>query len=337
MNINITKKEVAKLAGVSHMTVSRVLNNFLYVSKNTRQKVFKACQRLNYRSNLIASSLRTKKSYAIGVIIPTFKHTYYARLLNQIEAECKKAGYHIIVIQSEKRNSNPQLEWSDLEFLLARQIDGFLIDLELHREILKKLKNEKIPVVFIDIPAMDNSFPFVGTADFEGGMEITNYLIKAGHRKIVFLAGPSGYYTSERRLAGYKVALSENKIPFLQELICYTDYHTEGGYQATLKLLSGKRNFTAIIGANDYIAIGVLSALNQNGIKVPDEISVVGFTGDEIGSYTVPPLTTMAQPIEEVGAKAVEILLSKIKNPNRPTERILLPAKLLERGSMKKR
>ncbi len=139
VNKKNTKKEVAKLAGVSHMTVSRVLNDFPYVSKQAREKVLKACRELNYRPNIIASSLRSKKTYALGVVVPTFRHTFYARFLNQVEEECKKAGYHIIVIQGRK-GLQAQLEWSDFEFLLARQIDGLLIDLELPQEILTKLK-----------------------------------------------------------------------------------------------------------------------------------------------------------------------------------------------------
>ena len=335
MNKRVTKKEVAKLAGVSHMTVSRVLNNFPYVSKQARKKVLEACRRLNYRPNIIASSLRSKKTCALGVVVPTFKHTFYSRFLNQVEEECKKAGYHIIVIQGRKAEDLKKLEWSDLEFLLARQIDGLLIDLELPHEILSKLKKEDIPVVFVDMLPKDNSFSFVGTADFEGGRELANYLVRLGHRKIAFLAGPRGCYTSDQRLSGYKSALLENKITFSEKLVIHTDYQAKGGYEAMLKLLSGKRNFTAVIGANDYIAIGALSACSQKGVKVPEDISVAGFTGDEIGGYTVPPLTTMVQPIEEIGRKAVEMLLAKIRDPNRPVERVLLLPKLLKRNSVK--
>ncbi len=336
MNKKTTKKEVAQLAGVSHMTVSRVLNHFPYVSKQAREKVLSACRELNYRPNIIASSLRSKKTYALGVVVPTFKHTFYARFLNRVEEECKKAGYHIIVIQGRKAEDlKIQLEWSDLEFLLARQIDGLLIDLELPREILAKLRRESIPIVFVDMPPEDNGFSFVGTTDFEGTRELTHYLIRSGHRRIAFFSGPEGRYTSDQRLEGYKSALKENNIPVSGELISYTNYQTSGGYESMLKLLSVKRNFTALIGANDYIAIGALCACSQKGIKVPEDVSVAGFTGDEIGAYTVPPLTTMVQPIEEIGKKAVEILLAKIRDPNRPVERVLLPPGLLKRNSVK--
>jgi len=154
---------------------------------------------------------------------------------------------------------------------------------------------------------------------------------------MAFLSGPQGRYTSDQRLEGYKSALGENNIPVSEQLILQTNYQTSGGYEAMLKLLSGKRNFTAVIGANDYIAIGALCACGQKGVKVPEEISVAGFTGDEIGAYTVPPLTTMVQPIEEIGKKAVEILLAKIRDPNRPVERVLLSPGLLKRNSIKKR
>lgn len=318
------------------MTVTRVLANFPHVSQKTRKKVLQACQTINYRPNIIASSLRSNKSLALGVIVPTFKHTFYARFLNQVEEECKKAGYHIIVVQGRKTDNLISLEWADLEFLLARQIEGLLIDLELPFDILRKLKKEKIPLVFIDVPPANYNFPFVGTADFEGGKEITSYLIKRGHRKIVFLAGLPGHYTSERRLEGYKSALSENNIGFSKKLVEYTDYSSEGSYLSTVKMLSKKIKFTAIVGANDYVAIGALSALNQRNIKVPDEISVVGFTGDEIGAYTIPPLTTMVQPIEKIGIKAVNIILANIQDRKRPSERILLSPTLLERQSVKK-
>jgi len=328
-----TTTRVAELAGISHMTVSRVLNNSPYVKKETRQKVLAACRKLNYRPNLIATALRSKKSGAIGVIVPTFQHTFYARLLNSIEKKCRKTGYHIITIQGQHKDQQTFITQNELEFLLARQVDGLLIDLRLDDDILKRLKKESIPTVFVDVPPKDNGFSFVGTADLDGGKNLTRYLLHLGHRQIAFLAGPKDAYTSERRLAGYRTALIEARINFDKNLVFYTNYTTGGGYEAAKRLLANSAPITAIIGANDYIAIGALSALAENGIKVPQKISVAGFTGDEIGAFTVPPLTTMGQPIEEIGRKAIEILLALIKDPRRPTERILLPATLLKRSS----
>lgn len=322
------------MAGVSPMTISRVLNNSPYVKKETRQKVLAACRKLNYRPNLIATALRSKKSGTIGVIVPTFQHTFYARLLDSVEKKCRRTGYHIITIQGQHKDQQIFITRDEFEFLLAKQVDGLLIDLMLDDAILKRLKKENIPAVFIDTPPNDNSFSFIGTADLEGVKDLTRYLLQLGHRQIAFLAGPENHYTSECRLAGYQAALAETGLNFDEDLIFYTNYNTHGGYEATKRLLADSKPITAIIGANDYIAIGALSALAENGIKVPQKISVAGFSGDEIGAFTVPPLTTMVQPIEEIGRKAVEVLLSLIKDPQRPTEKVLLPATLLERSSV---
>jgi len=335
VNKKPTKMDVSRIAGVSHMSITRVLRGFPHVSEKVREKVLKACRKLNYRPNLAASSLRGKKSHALGVIVPSFKHAYYARFLSRVEEECQKADYHVIAIQRRHQSSCPRIAWSDIEFLLMRRVDGLLIDSELSLDIMKKLHQEDIPVVLVDMLPKDRRFSFVGTADFKGMRILARYLIDAGHRDIAFLAGPLGHYTSEQRLAGYKKALSENRIPFSEALVRHTDYNLEGGRLAAIELLSEKRSFTAMIGANDYVAIGALSACNQKGIKVPDDISIAGFTGDEIGAYTMPPLTTMEQPIEEIALKATEILFARIKNPRRPTERILLPARLMERRSVK--
>lgn len=301
----------------------------------------RACKKLKYRPNIIASSLRSKKSYALGVVVPTFKHIFYARLVNYLEEECKKAGYHIILLQGPQEDpirSGIKLKWQNFEFLLARQIDGLLMDyghMSLDPATLKKLKNEKIPIVFMDVAPEDQSFPFVGTADFDGAKELADYFIKSGHRKIAFIAGPAGHYTSELRLAGYKKCLLENRIPYAEKLVLFSDYSTDGGHKATLELLDRTRDFSGIICANDYLAIGALSALNQKGITVPKDVSVAGFTGDEIGAHTIPSLTTMVQPVEEIAKKSVEIILSRLKESNKSVERILLPARLLERASVK--
>lgn len=331
-----TNKEVAKLAGVSHMTVSRVLNNFPHVSPAIRRKVLQICRRLNYRPNLAAVTLRGKKSCALGVVVPFLHHTYYAQLLNSIEEACRRVGYHVVVIQGRSSaNLNNFLTREDFEFLLARQIDGLLIDLNLDNSLVLYLKREGLPLVFIDIPPAGNQFSFVGTADFEGGKEITEYLLRLGHRRIVFLAGPKDSCTSQNRLAGYRAALTEARIAFDEKLIHYTNYHLNGGYRAACKLLLGGpgKSFSAIACANDYIAIGAMAALSQKNVKVPQEVSVTGFGGTESSFYTTPPLTTMGQPVEKIGRKAVELIMAQIQHPGQHSETVLLPATLLKRSS----
>lgn len=333
----ITKKEVAERAGVSHMTVTRVLNNHSYVTDSARARVMEACLELNYRPNRIASSLRSKKSFAIGVVVPTFRHTFYSRFLDSVEREASVNDYHIITVQTRRQKEKLRnLDWKQLEFLLARQIDGLImIDSFPSADIIKKLKEEKLPVVFADVPPEDDGFPFVGTADFKGGKIITDYLINKGHKSIAFIGGHAGHYTSEQRLKGCKYSMKENRIPLRDELVLNTDYTTEGGGKAAETLLKSGKRFTAVACANDYIAIGALSAFHSAGVKVPDKVSVAGFTGDEICAFTVPPLTTMVQPIEKIGRKSVEMLLARIEHPERPVERVLIDAELCERESVK--
>jgi LacI family transcriptional regulator len=163
--------------------------------------------------------------------------------------------------------------------------------------------------------------------------EAAEYLIGLGHQRIGFLAGPEAHYTSMERLAGYRDALTESNIEFNSEWLRHTNYDTQSGMESALDVICLNDRPTALVCANDYIAIGALAACHKEGVRVPEEMSIIGFTGDEIGQYTAPPLTTMVQPIEEIGARAVEMLLSRIEEPDLPHEQVLMPSKLLVRNS----
>ena len=334
----ITKIDVSREAGVSHMTVSRVLSNYKHVSKDKRQKVLAACKKLNYRPNVAAMTMRNKKSYAMGVVIPTFKHTFYARFLDKLEEEAKKINYHVISVQSKTRNEhNNIISWEDIEFLLARQVDGLFIFIKVSSEIHQKLKKENIPVVFVDYFPEDDYFPFVGTADFSGAKTLTDWLIQCGHKKIAFIGGHKNHYTSEQRLAGYRAALADHNLTFSPELVLHTSYglDLEDGSKKMSELLDSKLPFSAVIGANDYIAIGALAACYTKGVKVPDNVSVVGFTGDEIGAYTNPPLTTMSQNIEEIAKAGFKMMNNLIETKSYSHKNFFSLPELVKRQSVK--
>lgn len=332
-----TKKDVARLAGVSHMTVSRVLSNYTHVSTECRRKVWEACRKLKYRQNNIAATLRTGKSNILGVVVPTFKHVFYARLLNQVETECLRAGYHMITIHGTMGNTGEPITWAELDFLLTRRIDALLVAVYLSPEVVKKLKSERIPVVFVDIPPSDHRFPFIGVDNFGGMAELTRYLIQMGHRDIAFLAGYTSSYTSRQRLAGYKAALGEAGVRADDKLIRFTNYSWDGGYKAAQDLIAKDARFSALLGANDYIAMGAMAALSQHNIRIPDQVSVGGFAGDDASEYAIPPLTTMFQPIETIASMAVEILLEIIRGKPHPNKRIILPVSLIKRSSVQAR
>jgi DNA-binding LacI/PurR family transcriptional regulator len=321
--------DVAKLAGVSDMTVHRVLQEHPHVREDTRRRVMEACAALNYRSNLAASSLRTKKSYALGLVCPELLHTYYVRLLNGAQKTASELGYHLIVVQLGT-DTDPQQRMDEMEFLLQRQVDGLIISTELDPQMTAYLANESCPVITTEY--LVDGLPFVGSDDLPGAKEAVDYLISLGHTRIAHLAGSLRPRSGGQRLQGYRQALIDTGIGVDEELVFDTDYRQLGGYRATTTLLDSGSDFSAIFAANDYVAVGAMLALYDRGLSVPDDVSVVGFAGDQVGEWTTPPLTTVKQPVEEVGSEAVKLLTA---HADAPVE-VLLPTELVVRRSCAK-
>lgn len=327
----ITKIDVARLTGVSHMTVTRVMHDSPLVVAATRKKVLAACRRLNYRPNLIARSLRMHKSHVLGVIVPTLRHSYYARLISAIEADLKKLGYHILVTQVKDMD----LSSDHFSFLAGQRVEGIFVFAGLRdRSVFDYLRSTNIPVVFLDNPGQKGTV-FIGTDDYQGALNATNHLLDLGHKRIAHLAGKADVYTAQQRLAGYLAALKAHGIKSRKEDIIFTNYGLDGGYQAAEKLFQSGKKYTSVFCANDYIAVGLLSWAYNHGIKVPEQISVIGFTGDEIGAYSTPPLTTMVQHTDTIGAEAVKHILALIEDRSM-SSRILVKPELLIRMSTAK-
>lgn len=313
------------------MTVTRVLHGSPLVRDATRKKVLAVCRRLNYRPNLIARSLRMQKSHVLGVVVPTLMHDFFARLISAIERRANTFGYHILVTQL----GGPELRIDKISFLFEQRVGGlFVATRHCGKSAHDYLKSGGIPVVFLDQMGPKNAV-FIGTDDYRGAVEATSHLIALGHRRIAHLAGGADTYTGRQRAFGYQAALKAHGIAVNKEDIVYTDYSSEGGYKAAEQILRSKRKYTAVFCANDYIAIGLLSWANRHGIQVPAQLSVIGFTGDEVGQYSAPPLTTMVQPTELMGARAVESMIALIEKKHVPG-RILLKPELLIRDSTAK-
>ncbi len=330
---SITRTEVAKLAGVSHMTVTRALSGHPNVSPKAKAAVLAACQALDYRRNTLASSLRRNRSNSIGVLVPTFNHSFYGRMLTQLEMDARQVDCHLIVVQGDQSKASVTLEWADIEFLLSRQIDGLVVDMALPSEVEARLAHEKLPLVFVDAPPQLDCFDFVGTQDEEGMEQLVGHLIGAGHTRIAFLAGSSGSRTSDPRLAGYKKALHDHDLACDPDLVIHSNFSYDSGYAAAKSLLKRTRDFTAIAGVNDYVAIGAMAALHEAGLSVPNDVSVGGFCGDENGIFCIPSLTTVKQPIEQIASKALGLLLTRITHPDNPPVCLRLPGRLLPRAS----
>jgi LacI family transcriptional regulator len=330
----ITRHDVADLAGVSHMTVTRVLNNSSRVSQKTREKVLAACKKLKFRKNMVASSLKSKRSYAIAVVIPTFSHEIYSRILVGIENEAHKYNYCIIASQVNHNDYiSDNLSWDQMENLFSRRVDGLIIDATMTEEFEEKLFQENIPIVCINRPSPTHRFDYIGT-DYRCFFNlVTTQLISHGHRNIAFAGGIMSE-TSQEAFAGYRKAMEQADYKIFPELVVANGFLIENGIEAADKLLDSGRKFTAVVCVSDYMAIGVINGLYRRGKSVPHDVAVTGHAGERIAKYFIPPITTGEQPVNEIAAKSVERLIYKISNKNNKDILTLkLPSKLAERES----
>ncbi|MBZ0277065.1 MAG: LacI family transcriptional regulator [Anaerolineae bacterium] len=326
-----TIRDVAKAANVSISTISHVINETRYVSPDTRERVLRAMQQLNYQHNRVASSLRNRKTYTIGVLLPNSANPYFAELLAGIEAACFEQDYHIIMGNA---NDDPAREQSYLKVLLSRQVDGILlISTGAFADSIHLLRENKTPVVMVDRSTELTTVDELFTDNQGGGHLATAHLLALGHRRIGCVTGPSFLTPSAARVQGYRDAFAAVGEPLREEWIVTGDFQHAGGYRAAQKLLALDDTLTAIFACNDVMAIGVMAALQEAGLRVPQDVSVIGYDDIPLASYSNPRLTTIAQPARELGHLAVERLLERLDDPDVPARLDMLPVTLVERDS----
>jgi LacI family transcriptional regulator len=303
--------DVAKYAGVSVTTVSRVLNNSSHpVNSETRTRVLEAIEALNFVPNQLARALANDRTRLIGVIVGDGSDPYFANIVRGISGSAQANGYLTIICNTERV---PGIELDFLRLLRDYSADGIifaggaLTDSSYRNElgeIVAKLQDHHVPMI-----ALSNQYlnmPQVKIDDVQAAMEMTEYLIGLGHRRIGFIAGPFGLTTSSLRLDGYKQALEQACLVFDPKLVVEGDFTYESGRKAADDLLELENPPTAIFGSNDREALGCLFRLAERGIKVPEWVSVAGFDDIETTSYVQPPLTTVHVPMYEIGALGVK-------------------------------
>jgi transcriptional regulator, LacI family len=328
-----TIRDVANSAGVSTSTVSHVINRTRHVSAETRERVLNAIQALHYQPNRLARSLRNRQTTTFGVLLPNSANSFFAEVLLGIESACFDSGYSVILGNA---NDNAQREMFYLDVLLSKQVDGILlISTGAYREALDALMRRDTPVVLVDRSPGTLEIDTVFTDNRGGGLMATDYLLRLGHRRIGCITGPSPLAPSAERLTGYRLALQAAGISVDEALIVPGEFQHEGGYQACQRLLALAEPPTAIFACNDMMAVGALCALHEAGLRVPEEVSVVGFDDIPLASYTVPRLTTVAQPAQEIGRVAVEKLIERLQNRDAPANHVRLPVHLVERDTCK--
>ncbi len=335
-------KDVAEKANVSITTVSHVINETRYVSDELVARVHKAMEDLDYRPNSLARGLRSGKTKTIGLVIPDISNQFFAEISRKIEDKGFEYDYSVILCNTDD-DKNKEKNYIDV--LIAKQIDGILfISTGDYSGNLEKTIDFKIPIVVVDrdISQMNEiNADIVLVDNNDGGYKATKYLIDLEHKRIACIAGPSQTTPGAERIAGYQRALAEAHIGFDENLIKQGDYRYASGERAMRDLLNQSQPPTAVFACNDMMALGAYQAIYNHGMKIPDDISIIGFDNIPLSQAVYPTLTTMEQPIAELAKLAVDFLINKIKtletrSKQKPYfKRIVLETKLIKRNSCK--
>ncbi len=330
----ITIHDVAEEAGVSFGTVSRVINNDVHVKKETREKVWDVVKKLNYVANRQARSLAGGKTNSIGVLVPDMGTGYIGEIVRGIDAELSMADMDLIVYTTHR---TPTKEANYVANLASGMVDGLLLVLPREpQNLIETMKEPRFPFVLIDHRGNDEDCPAVGATNWSGGYNATEYLIELGHKRIGHITGSMDLGCAVDRLAGYKSALKTYHLAQAPELIYEGDFAQTDGYEGALALLDLSDPPTAIFAANDVTAMGVMDAVRVRGLRVPQDISIVGFDDIPQASLIRPSLTTINQPLEKMGRVATQILLSMLEGAESKETRIELPTHLVIRESCAK-
>ena len=336
MTKTITIYDVARQAGVSPSTVSRVMNSPEIVASDTCQKVMQVMKELSYIPNMIAASMPRNRMNYIGLIIPDVTNIFFSNIIRGIQDVCEKHGYNVLVVNSD---DSQEKEGRYLKLLYSRRVDGVIMTVAGYRE--EKYSEEelslmkKMHMVLIDREINGLATPIIKVDNFAGAYSAVRYLLSMGHKRIMYIAGIEGTKTNQERRKGYLAALKKAHINWKKELVA--DFRLDTAYQKIMhywpQLKNSNQLPTAIFAANDLMAIGVLKAFAQLKIQVPEDVSIIGFDNIPFSDCTYPPLTTIDQPTYLMGQKAVETLLKLIDKKD-IKKSIELKTELIERGSV---
>ncbi len=304
----VTLQDVAREAGVSPSTVSRVINGTARVNARKREAVLQAIERLNYRPNLMAKGLAQGRSLTVGVVTQEISSPYYGGMLKGVEQALEQTPYHPIFASGHWRADQ---EEAALKVLVNRQVDALIVmDGSVPEGCLRQL-SQRMPVVVVGRAIA--GLNCLSTDNFQGAHQAIRHLIELGHRRIAHIAGPQSHPDAVERLKGYKAALAEASLPFDPALVVEGDYLEPSGLLAVEALLARGALFTALFAANDQMAYGASVALYRRGIRIPHDVSLVGFDDLPSSSYFTPPLTSVHQPGQEMGWEAARWVLAMLE------------------------
>ena len=328
-----TIKDVAKLAGVSVATVSRVMNKSGYVNKETEQKVAKAIEDLHYEPNSVARGLAGKKTGTIALILPDITNPFFPEMARAVEDVASRHGFTVILCNSDDVG---QKEKSYIEVLKRKYVDGIIFASNtLGPEDIEQMKRNKMPLVVLDRAPANEACSVIRSQNRAGAKLAVEHLLEIGCHKIAHIYGPQELVTARHRLLGYEETVRELSW-YSPSLMVPGGFKIEGGVQAVEALLARHPDIDGIFAGNDLMAIGALKKLHKLGIKVPQDIAICGFDGIAITEVTEPELTTVAQPIYEMGRLAAETLIRQVETGLAESKVYELEVALMKRASTKK-
>jgi LacI family transcriptional regulator len=331
---SVTIRDVARVAKVHPGTVSRALNEETraLVSPKTAERVIRAANQVGYRPNRIARGLKTHRSHTIGVLIPDITNPLFPPILRGIEDRLDSAGYTSLIVNTD---NDPERERVHMEAMRARQVDGFIAaTARLDRELLEELHATGTPLVLVNRSLEDGRVPTVTVNDRQGIGLAVEHVVSLGHERIGHVAGPQNLSTGHRRHVGFIDAMRAAGLEAPAEHVRFGAFFTEeAGARACGELLDARVELTAIVAANDLLAIGCYDALETRGLGCPEDISIVGFNDMPFVDRLRPPLTSVRVPQREIGNVAADLLLEQLGNGGETTKEILLEPTLIVRGS----
>jgi len=329
LEMKATIYDVAKAAGVSIATVSKVINNTGNMRDTTRQKVKETMEKLNYQPSLMASALTGKGTETLGLLVPDISNPFFSEIAKTIEDRAHESGMSVIICSTDENNEK---EKKYVELLQRKQVDGMIVASSFHNiEILKGVVDRKIPLVMLTQDDAGLGVTSISVDDFKGGYEATLHLLSEGHRDIVIIAEYAK--SSKHRIYGYLEAHKEQGIKTSEENIIRTVASIENGRECLRKIVEKGKVPTGIFACNDLIAVGVIQEAKEMELNIPEDLSIVGFDNTILATTTVPGLTTIAQPITEMGKRVVDVIISEIKDKNQTKEHVLFRPQLIIRGT----
>ncbi|EGR1859363.1 substrate-binding domain-containing protein [Vibrio cholerae] len=330
-----TMKDIARLAGVSTSTVSHVINKSRFVSDEIAERVNNAAQQLNYAPSALARSLKMNRTKTIGMLVTTSTNPFFGEVVKGVERSCYHQGYNLILCNTEGDNQRMK---ASINTLLQKRVDGLLL-------MCSTLEGERLDVFdrYPDIPIVVMDWgPILFASDkiqdnsLQGGYMAAKHLIECGHKEIGCITGPLIRHQAQMRYEGYKRALAEAGIAINPDWIVESDFECEGGYQAFEKLYERGKLPSALFVSNDMMAMGVIQAASQRGLRVPGDLSLIGYDDVHIAKFMTPALTTIHQPKYRLGKAAVDTLLYRLENPDTTAQVVQLEPTLVVRNSVRK-